>query len=71
LVLTELMRRSNDPYRTSSLQPVNSILIIFVVSLGASVQRIDHDISNGYSAINLTLTISSMLKNPVGGSDLY
>src|SRR6202049_597695 len=51
------MRRSNDPHRTSSLQPVNSILIIFVVSLGASVQRIDHDISNGYNAINLTLTI--------------
>src|ERR1700726_4055813 len=51
------MRRSNGPHRTSSLQPVNSILIIFVVSLGASVQRIDHDISNGYSAIKLTLTI--------------
>src|ERR1700720_164329 len=51
------MRRSNDPHRTSSMQHVNSILIIFVLSLGASVQRIDHDISNGYSAINLTLTI--------------
>jgi hypothetical protein len=40
--LTELMRRSNGPHRTSSLQPVNSILIMFVVSLGTSVQCIDH-----------------------------